>query len=173
MNRIEKYQMLIQEIDFVLAEQRALREQGVHLIVEHLCHVPGTICAPGEMIGDILLAGTTSRSFGFSGISLLLMDCLCRYRQPLSAEHIERIMATDPFYVHYAANRIGRKRRVARPDRRAVHTYVPRIRDRMATLLSEVGLNLDPHMILSSQASDTNTVVYRLNTTRSLVHISK
>jgi len=160
-----------EEIDFILAERRSLAERGIHIIVEHRNHKRGTICAAGETIGDILLGGPAPRSFGFSDMSLLLVDCLCRYRLPLSAEKIGQIMCTDPFYVHYAGNVIGRNHSVSRPKRRSVRSCVHRAQRRMGAVFIEAGLNLDPRTILVSQASEASTLVYRLRATMSLIHI--
>jgi hypothetical protein len=167
----ESLGQLIEEVDFLLAERRHLRSRGVHLIVKHFDHVPGTVCAPGEMIGDISLGGLNEPvPLGFSHMSLLLMDCLCRYRLPLSAQRVEQIMNTDRFYIHYAANQIGYDQTIAKPDSRTVRVYVSRIRKRMDTVFQEHRLRLDPLQILTSESTDSNVTVYHLKATVEIVH---
>jgi len=174
MNDKRQFIQLKEEVDFRLAQRRHLRERGVHLIVTHSCHISGTQCAPGEMIEDIALGGQTQpHSFGFSHMSLLLMDCLCRYRVSLSALRIEQIMNTDPFYVHYASNRIGCNQCLARPDRRTIRVYVRRIMKQMENVFRDAGINLDPNRVLISEVTDSNTILYKLRATIELLHIEK
>jgi hypothetical protein len=174
MRNRESFGQLIEEVDFLLAERRHLRARGLHLILEHLDHIPGPICAHGEMIGNISLGGLYEPvSLCFSHVSLLLMDCLCRHRLPLSGRRIEQIMNTDPFYVHYAANRIGHQQNIARPNSRTVRGYVSRIWKQMHKVFQEVGLKLDPRQILVSEPTDSNVILYRLKATIEIVHRDK
>ena len=171
MNNRERLNHLVKEIEFVLAERRNLRARGLHLIVSHLDHAPGTICAPGEMIGDIYLGGLPiPTSLRLSQMSLLLMDCFCRYHTPLTASRIERIMISDPFYVSYAANRMGDDQVFAKPDSRTVRVCVSRIRKQMEMIFQQLGLTLDPRQILISEATDSNVTVYRLKATVEFMH---
>ena len=171
MNDRVRFGQLIEEVDFLLAEGRHLRARGVHLIVTHRDHVPGTICAPGEMIGEIALGGFLEPvSLGLAHMSLLLMDYLCRYRMPLSALRIEQIMNTGPFYVHYAANKIRRHQVIARPDRNTVRVYIGRIRKQMENVFREVGLNLDLRQVLVSEMTDSNVPIYKLKVTAEIAH---
>jgi hypothetical protein len=172
MSNNKPFAELVQEIDVALAERRHLHQRGVHLIVTHLDHVPGTLCSPGEMIGDIAIGSVPEPvSLGFSHVSLLLMDCLCRHRMPLTALRIEEIMNSDPFYVHYAANRIGRNL-VAFPDRSTVRVYVWRIRKQMEKVFREVGLGLDAQHVFVSETTETSVLVYRLKATVEFLHVN-
>ena len=171
MNDRRRFTQLIEEVDFRLAHRRHLRERGVHLVVTHSHHVPGTLCAPGEVIEDIALVGQPEpESLGLSHMALLLMDCLCRYRLPLTALRIEQIMNTDPFYVHCAANRLGPNECIAKPDRRSVKVYVPRIRSQMEKAFERNGLNIHPEQILVTETTDSNIVVYSLRATVEIRH---
>ena len=171
MSNRERLDPLVKEIEFILAERRNLRARGLHLIVSHLDHVPGTICAPGEMIGDISLGLPIPTSLRLSQMSLLLMDCFCRHRIPLTASCIEQIMISEPFYVDYAANRIGDDRVFAKPDSRTVRVCVSRIRKQMEMIFQELGLTIDPCQILTSEATDSNVTVYRLKATVEIMHV--
>lgn len=168
------FRPLIEEVDFLIAERRSFRATGVHFIVTHLDHAPRTLCAPGETIGSISLGGRPDPiPFGFAHTSLLLMDCLRRYHMPLSAIRIEEIMNTDPFYVDYANNRIGHNQVIARPDRRTVRVYVPRIWKQMERVFQHYRIPLDPRKILIAETTDTNVVVYRLKATSEVVHVDQ
>jgi hypothetical protein len=163
---------LVEEVDFLLAARRDTRARGVHLIVTHLDHIPEMRCGPGEIIGDFALGGLPEPvSLGLSHVSLLLMDCLCRYRMPLTAVRIEQIMSTEPFYVEYAENRIGCGHVIARPDRHTVRVYVPRIWKQMKRVFRELGLNIDPRRILVAEMTDTNIARYQLRATFEVVHV--
>jgi hypothetical protein len=169
-----QFSELIQEVDVALAERRHLRQRGVHLIVTHLDHLPGTLCAAGESIGDIALGGLPSPvSLGFTHMSHLLVDCFCRYQMPLTAMRIEEIMNTDPFYVNYAANRVGRNQVIARPDRNTTRVYVWRIRKQLEKVFRELGLSLNPERILTSEKSDANMFVYSLKATAEFLHVNR
>ena len=172
MNNKSQFCQLVEEVDFRLAHRRDLRERGVHLIVTHSCHIPGTLCAPGERIEDIALAGQPeSFSLGLSPTSLLLMDCLCRYRRPLTAQRIEQIMTTHPFYVQYAANGRARDQPAARPDRKTIRVYVPRIWSQMEKAFRCFGLSFNPEQILLVEDTDSNLLMYRLRATFEVLHI--
>jgi hypothetical protein len=165
---------LLQEVDFVLAQRRHFRVRGPHFIVTHIEHVPDTKCLPGERVGDVALAWSPAPlSLGLSETSMILWDCLLRYRMPLSARRIEEIMSTDPFYVDYAANRIGRGQVTALPDRRTVRVYVPRIWKQIERVFGDLGICRDPRQVLVSETTDTNVLVYRLRATSELVHIDQ
>lgn len=170
MNDRNRFTPLIEELDFMLAERRHLRVRGPHVIVTHLNHIPETSCAPGEMIGDIALGGFGDPiSLGFAHMSLLLMDCFCRYRIPLTVSKIEEIMNTDPFYLRYGANRPIRKKVVRLPDRSSVWVYIPRIQERMEKVLQSCGVCLDPHKILTADRIDGVTA-YQLKATVEFIH---
>lgn len=172
MSNSASFAQLVQEVDVALAERRDLRQRGIHMIVSHLRHIPGTACSAGEMIGDISIGGFLEPvSLGFSETSLILMDCFCRYRMPLTALRIEEIMNSDPFYAHYAANRIGRNC-VVLPDRSSIRMYVWRIRKQMEKVFQDVGLRFDPQQILISEMTETNTLVYRLRATVEFLHVN-
>ena len=164
---------LVQEVDVALAERRHLRQRGVHLIVTHLDHVPETLCSAGEMIGDIALGGYPELvSLGLTHMSHLLVDCFCRYRMPLTAMRIEEIMNTDPFYVNYAANRVGRNQVIARPDRDTTRVYVWRIRKQLEKVFRKLALGLDAQHVLVSETTETNLLVYRLKATVEFLHVN-
>jgi len=167
------FALLVEEVEFQLAQRRHWRARGAHFIVTHLNHAPGTLCGPGETIGDI--AAVTSPepvSLGLAHMASLIFDCLCRYHLPLSAGHIEEIMNTDPFYLYYGANRIEPDQLFSRPDRHTVRIYVERIRRQMETIFRRAHIGVDPNQILISEKTDSNIFVYRLRATCEFVHLA-
>ena len=172
MSNNQTFAQLVQELDVALAERRHLRQRGVHLIVTHLYHLHGTVCAAGERVGDIAIGGFPKPvSLGLTHMSQVLVDCFCRYHMPLSALRIEEIMNTDPFYINYATNRIGHNQVVSRPDRNSTRVYIGRIHKRMETVFRRLGLRLDPEQILTSETADSNVCIYQLRASVEFVHI--
>jgi hypothetical protein len=172
MNDRTQFRQLAEEVSFVLALRRSLHACGVHLIVEHRNHERGTFCAPGEMVGAIWLGGIPEPvPLVLAPMSLILTDCLCRHRMPITALRIEQIMKSDPFYVHYGTNIREGEHVIRRPDRRTVKVYVGRIREQMKEVFEQVGLSIDPRQVLTSEVTDSNVVVYRLRATVEVVHV--
>ena len=172
MNSDSRFNQLIQEVDFLLAEKRHLRERGIHLIVTHLGHVTGTLCAAGEWVGNIALGGLPEPlSFGFAQMSLFLVDCFCRYRMPLTASRIEEIMTTDPFYARYGEN--GHNSIAALPDRTNVRIYVPRIHKRMEQVFRKAAIDLDPRNVLVAELTESRILAYRLKATVEFLHVDR
>jgi len=61
----------------------------------------------------------------------------------------------------------------ATPSRVSIKVHIPRIREQMAKTFIEAGLNLNPHKVLISEATDSNVVVYRLKATVEFLHRSR
>jgi hypothetical protein len=91
---------------------------------------------------------------------------------PLTAMRIEEIMNTDPFYVNYAANRVGRNQVIARPDRDTTRVYVWRIRKQLEKVFRKLALGLDAQHVLVSETTETNLLVYRLKATVEFLHVN-
>lgn len=172
MNDRNRLAQLVEEVDVALAERRHLRARGVHLIITHLDHISGTLCAPGEMIGDIAIATRLGPvSLGLTHMESLLVDCVFRYRRPLSALNIEEIMCSDPFYLFYASNGAGHSQLISRPDRRTAKTYFPRIRKRMEKVFGEIGLAIAADQVLTSECTDSKIALYQFKGTYEVMHI--
>jgi len=172
MSSDRQFKELIEIVDFTIAERRHLRARGVHLIMTHLYHLPGTKCAPGEMVGNIALGGMPDPfPFGLSPRAMLITDCLYRYRMPLTAHRIAQILNTDPFYVNQGANGNGGVPLTLWFDQRVVRVYVERIHERMAAVFSRFGLPIDPQQVLKCTSTESNQTVYSLHATVEYLHV--
>jgi hypothetical protein len=146
------------------SEQRQREAKRLHLVVVHGYHRPETNCLHGETVEQVSLAwGVDEIPLRLSPTGLLIFDCLSRHRHtPLSAAHIERILASDPFYQRHGANAQSCNRPAVRPRRASIKVYIQRIRVQLGKALSEAGLWVRPERILVSEPTDSNVVVYRL-----------
>lgn len=172
MNGKHPLRLFIEEMEVSLAVRRHLRARGPHFIVTHRNCVPGAGCLPGEAIDDAALGGFVEpHSLRLARTSLLLMDCLCKYRVSLTALRIEEIMKSEPFYTEYGLRQRGCDQILSRPDRNSVRVYISRIREQMKRVFLECGLNLDPKQVLVAENTDSNTTAYRLRATAEFVHI--
>lgn len=174
MNDSETFRDLVEEVDFTLTEKRHIRARGVHLIITHLYHLPGTRCTPGEMVGDIALAGMPEPlSLGLSPRAMLIIDCLSRYRVPLTSQRIEYILNNDPFYAYQATNQKGSVSLRVWFDQRSIRVYVERIQKRLAIALQQARRRIDNVCTLASISTESNVNAYRLNATVEYVHVNR
>jgi hypothetical protein len=166
------FKELVIEVDVAIAERRHLRARGIHLLITHLYRLPGTMCAPGEMVGDIALGGVLDpSSLCLSPRAMLIIDCLYRYRIPLTAQRIAHILNTDPFYANQGANGSGGASLAFWFDQRAIRVYMDRIQERMATLFSQFRLSIDPYQVLKCVPTESNQTVYALHATVECRHV--
>lgn len=160
----DKLRHIVDELDYLLAERSQKAAECPRIIVFHGHHQPGTLCLPGETVEKASLwLGSREMPLHLSPTGLLILDCLSRFRQtPLCAAHIERILASDPFYVRHGANALCVDRAGVRPKRASIKVYIQRIRLQLGMALGEAGLNLNPSQILTREATDSNIILYRL-----------
>lgn len=172
MRNSEQYSQVIQEIDFLRAERRELSVTGPRFVVIHRGHQLEAFCLAGEVVEQVCLIHRWNQiPLRLSPIGLLIMDCFCRNRfKPLAALRIEQILKSDPFYTRQGANLQGGNIKVDLPKRSSIKVYVQRIREQMARIFNEVGLDLDSSRVLISETTDTNAVVYRLKASVEFVH---
>lgn len=172
MNGNERFRDLVEAVDCAIAEQRHLRTRGVHLIISHLYHLPGTNCAPGEIVGDIALGGIpVPLSFSLSPRAMLIMDCLCRYRTPLTAQRMAQFLNTDSFYLNQGANGDGGVPLALWFDQRAIRVYMERIQERMAAVFRQFALPIDPRQVIKCTPTESNQTAYSLYATVECVHV--
>ncbi len=171
MCRSDGYQPLLEEVDFVLAEQRLLSSEGPHFIVKHGYHVPGTFCVPGETVEEVCLWENFSEyPLLLAPTPILLFDCLRRFRR-LTAATVEEIMLNHAFYTDYGLHCSGPKRHISIPRRLTTKVYISRIHEAMARAFREAGLRLDPKRVLLSESIGSNMVTYRLKGQIEVVHL--
>lgn len=170
----EHLRPIIEELDYLLAERRQLAAEGPHFIVTHGFHKLGTLCLHGETVERACLMYRWQEfPLHISPTGLLIVDVLCRYRRTLlTAARIEQIMLADLFYTRYGANRRGGHRSVSLPNRSSIKVHIQRIRGQMAKAFVEAGLSLDPGVVLISETTDSNIVVYRMKASMEFRHCS-
>jgi hypothetical protein len=163
------------QIDRAETENPAGRQSAMErlrLVVFHGYHQPETDCLHGETVEQVsLVTGAGEFPLRLSPTGLLIVDCLSRHRcTPLSAPHIERILLSDPFYLHHGANALSSNRTAIRPRRASIKVYIQRIRVQIGRVLSEVGISIRPETILVSETTDSNVMVYRLTSSVEFRH---
>lgn len=162
---------LVEEIEFLEAEQRHLAAIGPRLKILHRFAKDG--CCPGEEIALILLI-YPSREFPLAlPLSLrILLDYLARHRRlAQSAAQIEAGVRADDFCVKHGANAKTARRLTRKISQSAVKEYVKRIRRALQGAFTESGLNLDPFKVLVSEATEGNEVRYRLRASVEWIHL--
>jgi hypothetical protein len=104
---------------------------------------------------------------------LVLLDVLARKKpQPLTAAHIERILAADPFYLHLGANGVSAEKQKIRLTRKTIKIYIQRLRKQIGKALKKAGLSMRPEEILISEDTDLlNVKAYRLAIPCEFVHV--
>ena len=164
MRNRDEVRRTVEEIEYLLAMRRQQEADRPHLVVLHGYHHPETVCLHGETVEQAYLSFAEQEfPLHLSLTGLVIVDCLARYRQtPLSAVHMERILASDPFYRRLGANAPSGHPAAVRPRRDSIKVYIRRIRVQLGKTLGEAGLNVKPERILVSETTDSNVVVYRL-----------
>lgn len=168
----EKFEPIAEEIDYLLAVQKQRAVERPRLVLVHGHHLPETECLPGETVEQaVLIFGAKEFPLLLSLTGLLITDCLCRHRlTPLSASQIERILSSDPFYLHHGANARSNNRTAIKPKRASIKVYIRRLRVQFEKTLSEAGLSIRSEQILVSETTDSNVVVYGLKVNASFRH---
>jgi len=132
-------------------------------IVHDHAEFPGQ-CLPGEEVVAVLLLYRGRRyRIPWGPTHLIFADCLCRYRWiSLDAWQIAEKMTNDPFVQQHGMNASGYHGRPARTSRTSVRQQVKRMRETLAELLLEHGLNLNAWNILRSEKTSNSIVRYRI-----------
>ncbi|MGB6688543.1 MAG: hypothetical protein WBE76_11935 [Terracidiphilus sp.] len=80
----------------------------------------------------------------------------------LDAWQIAAKLQDDPFVLQHATNAPGYHERPARSSRTAVRQQIRRMRDVLAILIKEEGLDLDAKEVIRSEETSTRVVRYRI-----------
>jgi hypothetical protein len=156
---------LVRTIDLLLAEQQELAAGGPLLAIDHRFQEPSAIsCRPGEEISLVSLncAGHYV-PLKLSLVLRILVDYLARHRNfPQSASQIEAGIQADSFYSKHASNARALPNQIRRIRRSAVKVYVQRFRHSLKAAALAAGMALDPSLVLLSEPTDSNEVLYRL-----------
>ncbi len=161
-----------EEVAYLLAK-RVQEHARPQLVVTHGYQRRETYCLDGETVEHACLAvGTTMIPLRLSPTGLVVTDVFVRRRNLfLSAAQIERIIATDPFYVRLGANAGVSRINEIRPSRTSIKVYVRRLRMQLTNVFSSVGIEIAPEKVIISERTDTNVVVYRLGIPSYIMHV--
>ena len=168
----DRFEPVLQELDFLVAESAQLAASGPQLRILHRLRQPGTDCCPGELVAMAALV-LRSREFRLplSPAPLLFFDFLARHRRlSQSAAQIEAALRNDPFVLRHAANARLPHRKTRCIARSTVKEYVKRIRRALAAAFHEARLNFDPCRVLLSEETEGNVVTYRLKANVTWIH---
>jgi hypothetical protein len=169
----EGIRRLVDEIEYLRAKRAQMAGAIPRLVVVHGHHQPGTDCLPGETVEQVSLAVRSNViPLRLSLTGLVIGDVLARKRpMPLSATHIERILASDPFCVRLGANAVSAPRPTIKPTRKSIKVYIQRLRQQLGKALKEAGLTMLPEEVLISESTDLlNVTAYRLAIPCEIVH---
>jgi hypothetical protein len=165
---------IVEEIEYLRAKRARMAGARPRLIVVHGHHQAVNDCLPGETIEQACFSVSSDViPLRVSPTGLVLADVFARKKPlPLTVAHIERILATDPFYVRLGANAASAQRPTIRLTHRSIKVYVQRLRQQIGKALKEAGLAMRPEEILVSEDTDLlNVAAYRLTISCEFVHV--
>lgn len=165
---------IVAEIEYLRARRARTSELRPRLIVSHGHHQAVKHCLPGETIERSWFSVSSEAiPLRLSDNGLVLLDVLARKKpQPLTAAHIERILAADPFYLHLGANGVSAEKQKIRLTRKTIKIYIQRLRKQIGKALKKAGLSMRPEEILISEDTDLlNVKAYRLAIPCEFVHV--
>lgn len=165
---------IVAEIEYLRARRARTSELRPRLIVSHGHHQAIKHCLPGETIERAwFTVSSEAIPLRLSDNGLVLLDVLARKKpQPLTAAHIERILAVDHFYLHLGANGVSAEKQKIRLTRRTIKIYIQRLRKEIGKALKKAGLSMRPEEILISEDTDLlNVKAYRLAIPCEFVHV--
>ena len=100
----------------------------------------------------------------------MVCDCMVRYHHTdLTFARMERILTADPFYRDLGANSFERITQMPTFTRASLRVYVSRLRRQVVKALKKGG-TLTGAVVLSSEPTDVNVVVHRLNLPVAISH---
>ena len=164
---------IVEEIEYLSAKRAWRSEARPRLIVSHGHHKAVKDCLPGETIERAWFSvHSKAVPLRLSGNGLVLLDVLARKKpQPLTAAHIERILAADAFYLHLGANGLSVEKQKIRLTRRTIRIYIERLRKQIGKALKSAGLSMRPDDVLVSEETELlNVTAYRLAISCEFVH---
>jgi hypothetical protein len=165
---------VVAEIEYLRAKRAQVSSASPRLIVVHGEHQPLTKCMPGETVEQVSLAVRSNViSLQLSPTGLVIADIFARKKpMVLCATHIERSLASDPFYMRLGANAVSVPRPTIRLTRKTIKVYIQRLRQQLGKALREAGLAMLPEEVLVSESTDlSNVTAYRLAIPCEFVHL--
>jgi len=160
--RVSDTGMLLEALDLLVAETKALESSGPHFVIVHRFS-QGT-CGPGEELSAIMLHGGESYFQLPLGIAeRFTFEILAQHRHvALDSMQIAAYADGDWFFRDHALN--SGRRWVTRIKQASVKVRAQRIRQAMASSFVKAHLGFDPFNVLRSCiAEGTNRVLYKLH----------
>jgi len=138
-------------------------ERVMLLIVHDYAESAGE-CLPGEEVIAIILIYRRRWYWVLWGPShLIVADFLARHRRiGLDAWQIAAKMQQDPFVLQHGMNAPGHKGRPARTSPAGARQQMKRMRDVLAALIAEEGLDITVDDILRTERTSSGTALYRI-----------
>ena len=163
--------LLLEEVDFVLAERRELVARGLAFSVVHRFRQAGADCLPGEEILAIsLMHRGHEYQLPLSPALLLVGDYLLRNsRYAQTASQIATGIHESRFHAARCIN--GQPQRKRRVPRSAVKEYVKRLHRALSIVFRRAELRIDPWDVLLVERSVSNHVLYQWKAVVELVHL--
>jgi hypothetical protein len=165
---------IVEEIEYLRAKRAQNAGVLPRMVIAHGHQQAVRDCLPGETIEQVSIAVRSQViPLRLSPKGIVLADVFGRKRPtPLTAAHIERILASDPFCVRLGANAVLAPRPVHRLTRKTIKVYIRRLRQQIGKALKEAGLAMRPEEVLVSEATDLlNVTAYRLAIPCEFVHL--
>lgn len=164
---------IVEELEFLEAEKRRMRERGPHFRIVLRCSEPFVPCDGHEEISALYLVHARNSVQLRLGETLsILFNYLARHnRFAQTAKQIAR--GTHPRDIRVrsriSADLSGRSSGI---PARYVRVYIDRIREALGAALTEAGLDSRPESVLLSEKTVLNEVGYRLRATVEWHHIT-
>jgi len=172
MNDNHGIQQIVDEIEYLRAKRALMANATPRLVVVHGRHEAVKDCLPGETIEQVSIAVRSDLiQLRLSPKGLVIADVFAQQRPlALTAAQIERILATDPFYLRLGTN-ASSARPATRLTRKTIKVYIQRLRLQIGKALKKAGLSIPPENILVSDSTDLfNVTAYRLAIPCDFVH---
>jgi len=161
--------LLLEEIDFVLAERSQLLARGLTFRVVHRYRPPGADCLPGEEIWAVsLMQRGHEYQLLLSPALLILADYLLRNsRYAQTASQIAGGIRRSRFH----AARMNPSERKPRIPRSSIKEYIKRLHRALSFAFRKARLRIKPSDVLLVQDSVSNHVLYQWKAVVELIHV--
>jgi hypothetical protein len=173
MNDNNGIQQIVDEIEYMRARRTQMANAIPRLVVVHGHHQAVKDCLPGETIEQVSIAVRSDLiQLRLSAKGLVIADVLAQQKPlALTAAHIERILATVPFYLRLGKNASSPSKPATRLTRKTIKVYIRRLRLQLGKALKKSGTAILPEDILVSEATDLlNIAAYRLAIPCEFIH---
>ena len=148
-----RFDLVVEEVNFLVDEAARLRETGPHFSIIHRWHEPGSRCLAGEEVAQVrFMSGGEGFPLKLGLGPLIMFDYLARNRWlPRNASCLAAEMNADPFCMSHGANAPGSRKQTRKFTHGSIKVFAQRIRDAMELAFRKAEVALDPHLVLMSE----------------------